>query len=59
MFIPVSYGMFMQNKAISDILKSAIDPDTIYHLSDSIKHLTIEVRGKTNNIKFFLIFPFR
>ena len=58
MFISVSYGMFMQAKAISDVLKSDFDPHTMGDLADSIKHLTIQVRGKTNNIKFFLSIPF-
>ena len=58
MFISVSYGMFMQAKAISDVLKSDFDPHSMGDLADSIKHLTIQVRGKTNKFKLFLIIYF-
>ncbi|CBY31983.1 unnamed protein product [Oikopleura dioica] len=49
---PLSYGMFMQSKTISDILNDAFDQHTSCHLADSIKHLTIQVRGEDKLYKF-------
>ena len=38
--------MFMQNKAISEILVNSFDERSAADFADSIKHLTIQVRGE-------------
>ena len=42
--------MFMQHKPISEIFMNSIDPADLPHFKDSVKHLSIEVKGKIQKL---------